>query len=88
MNAMVIASRLGWLLAALLPTLTIAAESASENPREESWQIEQRQRWFEESRGLREHPEAARLRAEAASTLKLQRLALDPLRSASGETWQ
>lgn len=88
MNAMVIASRLGWLLAALLPTLTIAAESASENPREESWQIERRQRWFEESRGLREHPEAARLRAEAASTLKLQRLALDPLRSASGETWQ
>ncbi|MCB1571858.1 MAG: hypothetical protein KDI72_12700, partial [Xanthomonadales bacterium] len=88
MNSNVIARRLGWLILALLPALSSAAESASENPREESWQIEQRQRWFEESRGLREHPEAAQLRADAAAVLKQQRLALDPLRSASGESWQ
>ncbi|SFN21526.1 PKD domain-containing protein [Dokdonella immobilis] len=88
MHSKVTARRLGWLLVALLPTLAVAAESSSEDPREESWQIEQRQRWFEESRGLRQHPEAARLRADAAATLNLQRLALDPVRSASGETWQ
>ena len=88
MNSNVIARRLGWLLAVLLPLLAIAAEAATENPREESWQIEQRQRWFEESRGLREHPDASRLRADAAAQLKLQRLARWIHARASGESWQ
>ncbi|MEP6882308.1 MAG: PKD domain-containing protein, partial [Dokdonella sp.] len=56
--------------------------------RDESWQIEQRQQWFVESRGLLEHPEASRLRASAVADLKAQRKWIDPARAASGEVWQ
>ncbi|MEZ5460553.1 MAG: PKD domain-containing protein [Dokdonella sp.] len=89
-----ICGRFGLLLPVvlLLSTLTthaaIAAEDSADNPREESWQIEQRQRWLEESRALRSHTDASRLRAEAAAELKLQRQWADPLRAASGEAWQ
>lgn len=87
-------SRIGLLLpvAFILSTLSIhtafAAEEDADNPREESWQIEQRQRWFEESRDLRAHPDASHLRAQAANELKLQRQEIDPIRGVVGETWQ
>ena len=90
MNKLPTLFRLAWpVLAVLMTAMAVSPVAAEpENGREESWQIEQRQRWFEESRGLREHPEAARLRADAALELKRQRAALDPLRSARGESWQ
>jgi hypothetical protein len=81
----------GNLLAGLLVaslSSTALAERAEEGPREESWQIEQRQIWFEESRGLREQADAGRLRAAASAELKREREQLDPLRDARGETWE
>lgn len=41
--------------------------------REESWQIEQRQLWFERTRTLRSNPDAGRHRAAAAEALKQER---------------
>ena len=55
--------------------------------REESWQIEQRQLWFERTRTLRSSPDAGRLRAESVEALKVQRARNDPSRSATGEVW-
>ena len=40
-------------------------EGEEHEGREESWQIEQRQLWFERTRGLRNAPDAARNRAES-----------------------
>ncbi|GMV31234.1 MAG: hypothetical protein AMXMBFR59_33590 [Rhodanobacteraceae bacterium] len=55
--------------------------------REESWQIEQRQLWFERSRGLRATPDAGRERAMAVETLKELRRSRDPQQQAAGEVW-
>lgn len=55
--------------------------------REESWQIEQRQLWFERSRGLRATPDAGRERAMAVETLKELRRSRDPQQQAAGEFW-
>ena len=56
--------------------------------REESWQIEQRQLWFEQTHALRTVPDAARLRAQAAESLKAERRAKDPQLARAGEVWQ
>lgn len=76
---------------AVLPAAAIEREGErgkSENPREESWQIEQRQRWFENTRGLRRTPDAARLRANATEELKRQRRITEARHLAGGEVWQ
>jgi PKD repeat protein len=56
-------------------------------PREESWQIEQRQRWFEETHALRTSG-ATRERAKAAETLKAERRSKDPQLALRGESWE
>lgn len=56
--------------------------------REESWQIEQRQLWFEQTHALRTAPDVARLRAQAAESLKVERRAKDPQLARVGEVWQ
>ncbi|HSX60929.1 MAG TPA: PKD domain-containing protein [Tahibacter sp.] len=56
-------------------------------PREESWQIEQRQLWFERTRALRDNPDAGRERAAAVETLKQLRRSKDPQQEALGESW-
>ena len=72
-----------------LTDVTATAYEADEGEgRDESWQIEQRQQWFVESRGLRGHPDASRLRAIAVDELKLQRQRVDPMRAANGEVWE
>lgn len=75
-------------LLALMPPATAAEREKGETPREESWQIEQRQRWFERTRGLRQAPDAARLRASAANELKLQRRITQARHVAGSEVWQ
>ena len=65
-----------------------AAETKSDNPREESWQIGQRQRWFEQTRGLEQVADAARLRASAAGELQRARAQVDARLAAGGEVWQ
>ncbi|HET9031878.1 MAG TPA: PKD domain-containing protein [Dokdonella sp.] len=76
------------LIAANVTASAYEGEGDEGGGREESWQIEQRQQWFVESRGLRNHPEASRLRANAAAELKFQRQLIDPARAASGEVWE
>ena len=77
------------LLAVLVPAAPLfAAADTDAGPREESWQIEQRKRWFEESRALRQQADAGQLRAAASAELRRQREQLDPLRVARGETWE
>jgi len=56
--------------------------------REESWQIEQRQLWFERTRDLRANPDASRQRAASVEALKQQRRSKDPAQQLSGETWE
>lgn len=56
-------------------------------PEDESWQIEQRQRWFEESRGLREVADANRLRQLAVDDLRLQVQRSAARHIAGGESW-
>ncbi len=63
-------------------------ESVGGQERDESWQIEQRQQWFIESRGLLDHPEAAQLRAVAVEDLKRQSELVDARRASVGEVWQ
>jgi hypothetical protein len=75
------------LAAAALPAAAERAEEG-ENPREESWQIEQRQLWFERTRGLRANADASRLRAAAAGELKQQRRITQARHLAGGEVWQ
>ncbi|HVH33945.1 MAG TPA: PKD domain-containing protein [Tahibacter sp.] len=55
--------------------------------REESWQIEQRQLWFERTRDLRANPDAGRERAGAVQKLQLDRRGKDPQLQLTGETW-
>ncbi len=90
MNQLIL--RKHWLLrslAAVVMAANVAALADNDDEgRDESWQIEQRQLWFVESRGLLEHPEASRLRADAVGELKRQREWLDPARVASGEVWE
>ncbi|MBO9663038.1 PKD domain-containing protein [Dokdonella sp.] len=74
-------------LLAMLPATAVEREKG-ENPREESWQIEQRQRWFEQTRGLRQVPDAARLRANASKELQRQRSITQARHIAGGEVWQ
>ena len=56
-------------------------------PREESWQIEQRQLWFIRSRGLDQAVNADAERRKAAADLKAEVERLAPLQRAAGETW-
>jgi PKD repeat protein len=82
------------LLALCMVTMLPAAAHARErddereNPREESWQIEQRQIWFERTRGLRRTPNASQLRASAAQVLLQQRRDTRSRHIAGGEVWQ
>ncbi|MBL0162206.1 MAG: PKD domain-containing protein [Xanthomonadales bacterium] len=75
-------------LAISLRAFAVENESEEGEGRDESWQIEQRQLWFVESRGLLDHPDAAKLRASAVQELKLQRLLVDATRASVGEVWQ
>lgn len=63
-------------------------EAEAGEGREESWQIEQRQLWFESTRGLRQRPEAGRERAAAIETQRAQRRRSDAVQIANGENWQ
>jgi len=56
-------------------------------PREESWQIEQRQRWFIESRGLDRVLNPGIERRNAAAELRAQVERMAPQQRAAGETW-
>lgn len=76
------------LLAAYATALALEDVDYDGAGRDESWQIEQRQLWFVESRDLLANPDASRLRANAVEELKLQRQHLDPARATSGEVWQ
>jgi hypothetical protein len=76
---------------ALLMTVSLSAAAMQDDEtagRDESWQIEQRQQWFVESRDLLAHPDASRLRAGAVDELKRQNEMLAGTRAASGEVWQ
>lgn len=77
-------------LLSLAISLGAFAEDESEEGegRDESWQIEQRQQWFVESRGLLDHPEAGKLRAAAAQDLKRQSELVDARHASVGEVWQ
>ena len=80
-------------LAALSLAISLGAFAAEDESdegegRDESWQIEQRQQWFVESRGLLTHPEAAQLRTAAVQDLKQQRALVDARRASVGEVWQ
>lgn len=57
-------------------------------PRDESWQIEQRQRWFSESRGLQTAPDARREREKATSELRSQVARRMSTTMLAGEVWQ
>lgn len=59
-----------------------------DGPEDESYQIEQRQLWFENTRGLRQVPDATQLRAQATRELAVQRRALHARQMAAGEVWQ
>lgn len=63
-------------------------EAGEGQGREESWQIEQRQLWFERTRTLRSNPDAARERAGAVEALKQERSRRDAEQARAGETWQ
>lgn len=77
------------LVLALAFVQTAAAfEPEGEDPREESWQIEQRQIWFEQTRDLRRTPDAASRRANAAKDLQRLRRATRDRDVAGGEVWQ
>lgn len=71
-----------------LQVVVSADQGDEDEARDESWQIEQRQQWFVESRGLLDHPEASQLRASAVDQLQRQRKLVDPMRAASGEVWE
>lgn len=75
------------LLAIASPALAVPRDKAG-GEREESWQIEQRQQWFEHTRGLRRTPDAQRLRAEAVLALQRQRRIVQARHVAGGEVWQ
>ncbi|HET7843574.1 MAG TPA: PKD domain-containing protein [Xanthomonadales bacterium] len=72
---------------ALLGTGAALAEGYGREDGDESEEIEKRQRWFEETRGLRQAPDARRLRAQAADELRMQMLQTAGRHLASGETW-
>jgi len=72
---------------ALFATHAAFAEQSGRDEGDESWQIEQRQRWFEETRGLGDVPDARRLRAQATEELRMQVLASAARHIAGGETW-
>jgi len=84
--------RIGRLALAVLPfliTLSAAAvEREEEDEGDESWQIEQRQIWFEDTRGLRQTIDATRLRANAVNELKRQQRITQERHLAGGEVWQ
>jgi PKD repeat protein len=86
--------RLLLFVAALSLTALANAQSVSNDdtdrgsrPREESWQIEQRQLWFIQSRSLDRAVDAATERRNAVNRLKLDVERLAPLQRAAGETW-
>ncbi|UXI69981.1 PKD domain-containing protein [Tahibacter amnicola] len=64
-----------------------AYEGKDGKTRDESWQIEQRQRWFDQSREFSRVKNAATLRAGAAADLKKQRSQHEGLQRAAGEVW-
>ena len=80
-------------ISAVLALLSLSAAQLGwgaggiERPEDESWQIEQRQRWFEESRGLREVADAHRMRQFAVDDLRLQVQRSAARHAASGESW-
>ncbi len=55
--------------------------------REESWQIEQRQKWFEESRGLRQQKNASELRRESVRKMREENKRVQNKFAMAGETW-
>ena len=63
-------------------------EGEEHEGREESWQIEQRQLWFERTRGLRNTPDAARNRAESVQALQQMRRSRDPEQQRGGLVWE
>ncbi len=82
-----------WLLApvaAAVLGLGSMAEAAGGKGREkdESREIEMRQRWFAETRGLTENPDAHTLRASAVDATESDELSMKAFRFAVGETWQ
>ncbi|MBL8301065.1 MAG: PKD domain-containing protein [Rhodanobacteraceae bacterium] len=81
--------RLGFLASLVwLPAAASTATVSGSEDRGESWQIEQRQLWFENTRGLKAYPEAARERAAAIETQRAQRRGSDAMQMANGESWE
>jgi len=68
----------------------LAAEQRESNlkGKEESWQIEQRQRWFNESRGLQAASNASAEREKAVTDLRYQVERRTLYAMLAGETWQ
>jgi hypothetical protein len=76
---------------ALLVTANLSVAASEDNEgagRDESWQIQQRQRWFVASRDLLANPDASRFRASAVDELKRQNEILAGTRAANGEVWE
>lgn len=85
--------RAGFLIFACVlatPQFLLAQEREDEGKSagDESWQIEQRQRWFEETRGLRGVANASALRSAAVAALKEERARQDSTQTLLGESWQ
>ncbi|MFN4289484.1 MAG: PKD domain-containing protein [Permianibacter sp.] len=88
-----------WCSAFLVAAVTFTAQAAqvdtaatelaaARKPREESWQILQRQRWFAETRGLQQQTDAGQLRQNAVQALRLQVERLQFSQMLAGETWE
>lgn len=79
---------MGCALSAALPAIAEEREDEGKTAGDESWQIEQRQRWFEETRGLRDVANAGALRSGAVAALREQRAQRDSTLALLGESWQ
>ena len=83
-----------WALAAAMTAQAAQVDAAAttleaaRKPREESWQIQQRQRWFAETRGLQQQTDASQLRQNAVQALQLQVERLQFSQMLAGETWE
>lgn len=78
----------GCVLLSVQPSWAQEREDEGKKAGDESWQIEQRQRWFEETRGLREVPNARELRGQAVQDLRNERMHRDSAQALLGESWQ
>lgn len=60
---------------------------AADDKKDENWRIEQRQKWFAESRGLKTEKNAKSMREDSVRSLHSRLLSSPSMALASGETW-